>query len=142
MKISQKGIDLLKEFEGFEAKPYLCSAGKKTIGYGHVILVGENFDSVSIERAEALLRKDVEIAEKAINLNVDVKISQYQFDAIACFVFNVGVGAFIKSTLREKLNMGDYKGASEQFLRWDKVNGKSVAGLLIRRKKERALFDE
>lgn len=104
MRASQNAIDLIKEKEDFSAIPYLCPAKKWTIGFGHVILAGEYFTSITQQEAEILLRKDIVIAENCINKAVKVPVSQNQFDALVSFVFNVGCDAFIKSTMLRELN--------------------------------------
>lgn len=104
MKASQKAIDLIKYFESFSAEPYLCPANYLTIGYGHRILPNENFEKITEEEAEIILKKDMIFAEKAINEFVEVELSQNQFDALVSFVFNVGVEAFKNSTLLRSLN--------------------------------------
>ena len=140
MKASQKAIDLIREFEGFEAKPYADAVGIPTIGYGHVILKGEHFDELTESEAVELLCKDLEKAEACILREVSVTITQEQFDALCSFVFNLGCGAFIRSTLLQKLNNGDAPGAADEFARWNKAGGKVLAGLTRRREAERELF--
>lgn len=139
MKISQAGLDLIKEFEGFEPEAYLCPAGIWTIGYGHTGDVSEG-QTVTEEEAEELLRQDVAFAEDAVTDYVEGDLTQGQFDALVCFVFNIGAGAFRDSTLLRLLNQGDNEGAAEQFLRWNKAGGKVLSGLTRRREAERELF--
>lgn len=139
MQISQAGLDLIKSFEGFEPEAYLCPAGVWTIGYGHTGDVVEG-QSVTEEEAEELLLQDVAFAEDTVNSLVEVELSQQMFDALVCFVYNVGVGAFEQSTLLRLLNQGQMEEAAEQFLRWNKAGGKELAGLTRRREAERALF--
>jgi lysozyme len=104
MRISQAGLDLIKQHESFSAIPYLCPAKKLTIGFGHVVLPNESFTTITETQALEILRKDVSIAENCINKTVKVPLSQDQFDALVSFVFNVGCNAFLKSTLLRKLN--------------------------------------
>ena len=82
--------------------------------------------------------------EKQINSMVKVKLTQNQYDALCSFCYNLGYGALKQSTLLKKINVGDFKGASDEFLKWNNatVNGKSIVikGLSIRRKAERELF--
>lgn len=148
MKTSQAGLDLTKKFEGFEALPYAApeqiGTSGRTIGYGHVILHDEVFSSLTEEQAEALLAADLIPVERCINNNVDVELTQEQFDALVVFTYNCGNGAFRNSTLLKRLNAGEYGQAADQFLLWDKatVDGKHVvlAGLTRRRVAERSLF--
>lgn len=139
MKISEAGLDLIKSHEGFRSDAYLCPAGIWTIGYGHTGDVEEG-QSVTEEEAEELLLQDVAFAENAVNSLVEVELSQQMFDALVCFVYNVGIGAFEQSTLLRLLNQGQMEEAAEQFLRWNKAGGKELAGLTRRREAERALF--
>lgn len=154
MKTSQRGIDFIKEFESFSAKPYRCSAGKWTIGYGHVILPGERLTLITEPEACALLADDLIERERDVNDLVTVPLTQAQFDALVIFTFNVGADVdddtiaegLGDSTLLRKLNEGDCIGAADEFPKWDKarVNGVKVAlaGLTRRRLAERALFLE
>jgi len=142
MKTSQRGIDFIKEFEGCELNPYVCSAGRKTIGVGHVIRPGESFNPPLTEQeANDLLATDLVRFETAILDCVDVPLTQNEFDACVALAFNIGTHAFTNSTLVKMLNNGDAK-VADQFLRWDKCNGKPLAGLTRRRAAERALFLE
>jgi lysozyme len=137
----EQGVALIKESEGLRLSTYLDAVGKPTIGYGHLILPRETFNGpISQARAEALLRKDLHDTEQAITQAVRVPITQAQFDALASFVFNLGAGRLRSSTLLRKLNAGDYAGAAQQFLLWDKAGGKPLKGLTKRRQAERKLF--
>lgn len=140
--ITEKGLNLLKKFEGFSEKPYVCSGGKLTIGYGHVIKDNEQFPvPLSEETAEELLLDDVAWAEQCIFDNVKVDLLPCQFDALTSFIFNVGVTAFKNSTLLKKLNASEYENAGREFLRWVYANGKKIKGLEKRRALEKSLFD-
>lgn len=145
MKIGANGLDLIKGFEGLRLKAYRDSAGIPTIGYGHTKTARMGMKITGAD-AEELLRRDLATAEGAVNLRVEVPINQNQFDALVSFVFNLGGGAFRRSTLLRLLNAEDYAGAADQFPRWNKarVNGVLVAlkGLTRRRAAERALFLE
>lgn len=142
MKTSQAGIDAIKEYEGFAPMPYRCPSGYTTIGYGHVVGRNESY-SLPIDRqtAEALLRKDIEEAEMAVNTMVTVPLSQHEFDALVSFVFNVGASKFQNSTLLKLLLAGRRKEAADQFLRWVHASDRQVLpGLLVRRRAERRMF--
>ncbi len=136
---SSSCYELIKTFEGFRKNSYLCPANVWTIGYGTTDNVKQG-DTCSEHDAEQYLIRDVKRFADAINENVKVPLTQNQFDSLCCFVYNVGIGAFKKSTLLTKLNAKDYKGASEQFARWNKAGGKELPGLTKRRESERALF--
>lgn len=142
-KTSEVGKNLIKEFEGFRAKAYLCPAGVWTVGYGTTRINGHKVSEstqITTEEADVFLEQDLKVFEDAINKHVDVELTQNQFDALVAFVYNVGIGNFQSSTLLKKLNSGDYEGASQQLLRWDKAKGKKLAGLTRRRKAEQKLF--
>ena len=138
--ITQAGLDLIKSFEGFSPTVYLCSAGVPTIGYGHAIKHGESFVSITEEDAENILAKDVEIAEKGVLRLINVPLSDGQFNALASFSFNLGTGALQRSSLRLKLNRGEYVDASDEFMKWVRAGGKVVKGLVRRREAERRMF--
>lgn len=140
MKISDAGLSLIKQFEGFRANAYLCSAGVPTIGYGHTrgVKLG---DVCTPEEAEAWLREDVEAAERCVNQTVAVPLTQHEFDALVSFVFNLGCGNFRKSTLLKLLNEGRHDEAAMEFRRWDRAGGVVLAGLTKRRLAEQRLFE-
>lgn len=140
MKASQQGIDLIKEFEGFRPDPYRDTGGVWTIGYGTTKGVTEDSPALTQAEAEVFLRQDVEHAEKAVQENVLVPLSQAQVDALVSFTYNVGNYAFKTSTLLKKLNREDFDGAALEFARWKYDNGRVIAGLVNRREKEAALF--
>ena len=96
-------------------------------------------DTVTQEQAMQLLNEDILWAEKAVNKQ-SLELSQNQFDALVSFVFNVGANAFAHSTLLKKLKAGDFEGAADEFLRWNKAGGKVLRGLTVRRETERKLF--
>jgi len=138
---SQKGIEFIKSHEGFIPQIYRDAYGYKTIGYGHLLKEGEEElfrNGITREKGEELLKEDLKIAEKAVNLWVNVPLNQNQFDALVSFVFNVGQGNFRKSALLKKLNEGDYEGASNEFLKW--IGKPPLKGLIRRRSEERKLF--
>ena len=145
MKVSNKGLELIKEFEGFSSVAYLCSAKKATIGYGNTfwedgtpVKIG---DQISKERAETLLKHVVDNFSVAVEVDIKIEVTQNQFDALVSLAYNIGLGAFKNSTLLRQLNRGNFVGASQEFLRWDKSNGKPLLGLTRRREKEKLLFD-
>lgn len=139
-RVSAKGIALIQSFEGFSSTTYLCPAGKPTIGYGHVLKTTDCFNP-PITRAEAaqLLADDLATVETYLT-GVLPGISQNQFDALAAFAFNCGIGALDGSTLLKLLKAGDVQGAAEQFPLWNKVNKLALPGLTRRRAAERELF--
>lgn len=139
MLISNNGINLIKKFEGLELKAYKDSVGILTIGYGHTHGVKAG-DVITGQQADTFLREDAQVAELAVNTNVKVKLTQGQFDALVSFIFNLGAGNFVKSTLLKKLNAGDYAGAADEFGKWVNAGGKPLPGLVKRRAAEKEMF--
>lgn len=137
--LSQRGVDLIKGFEGLRLSAYKDSAGVWTIGYGHTSGVKPG-QRISQAQAEQFLRSDVKWAEQAVRDNVKVPISQNQFDALTSFTFNLGAGALKSSTLLKKLNAGDTAGAQAEFGKWVHAGGQRLEGLVRRRAEEAALF--
>lgn len=118
MRISQQGLDLLIAREGKRNDAYLDSVGVLTIGVGHTgpeVHLGLHWND---DQIEAALRADLDRFEDAINDSVTVGLEQYQFDALASFVFNVGNGAFSSSTMLKKINLGQFELVPAQFDRW------------------------
>ena len=140
MQTSQKGIDLIKKFEGTVLKVYKDAVGKDTIGVGHLIKAGEHFTALTQQQAEDLLAKDLKQFEIGVTSAVKVALTQNQFDALVSFAFNLGMSNLNSSTLLKKLNAGDVTGASLEFERWNKAGGKPLAGLTRRRLAEKELF--
>lgn len=144
MKISANGINLIKEFEGVRLKSYKCPAGVYTIGVGHTSAAGppQVKAGMTITQAQAnkILANDLGQYEDAINNSVKVPLTQNQFDALVSFVFNVGIGAFQKSTLLKKLNAGQYDAVPGELMKWTKGGGKELPGLVRRRRAEAALW--
>ena len=151
MQVSQKCIDLIKRYEGFISKTYVCPAGYKTIGFGHRT---DEMTTITEPEAENLLKKDLKKFESKLNFSLEhdnVILNQNQFDACISFIFNLGFSAFIFSTLYKKLKQGDYAGASEEFTKWvyitktDPETGErfkiKLKGLEFRRKSEQELFN-
>lgn len=141
MKISQKGLDLIKSFEGLELKAYKDSVGVLTIGWGSTGSHVKQGMVITKEQAEALLKEDVSRFEKGVNDFVKVPLTQNQFDSLVSFSFNLGLGNLKSSTLLKKLNASDYSGAANEFLRWNKAAGKVLNGLTRRRQAEKDMFE-
>lgn len=139
MKISEKGLELLKHYEGCELTAYRCSANVLTIGYGHTKGVTEDM-VITQEEADQMLHDEMPEYEGYINDKVTVELNQDQFDAMVCWVYNLGSGNLSSSTLLKVLNDGDYDGVPEQMKRWNKAGGKVLNGLIKRRDSEAKLF--
>jgi GH24 family phage-related lysozyme (muramidase) len=148
-RVSRNGVALIKQFEGFRDRPYKDVAGHWTIGYGTLlspdhpwVLTGT---AITESKAASLLADHVaKNVDPVISRWVSVPLTQNQYDALASWLYNFNEQKLKTSTLLKKLNAGDYAGAADEFLRWNKarVDGvlQPVRGLTIRREKERALF--
>lgn len=150
-QINSKGLEIIKDSETLELHLYICPAGKKTIGWGHV-MPDDTYINMSITQgiAEEFLRADLEKAQKDVESLVTVPLTDNQFSALVSLTFNIGsdidaddiAEGLGDSTLLKKLNAGDYQGAADEFPKWRKGGGKVLKGLVIRRAKERSLFLE
>lgn len=138
--IPQSAATLIKHFEGCRYKAYKDGGGVLTIGYGHTGPDVESGLSIALEEANTLLLKDLEKAAQAVLRLTKRPLTDNQYAALISFVFNVGAGAYQRSTLRQRINRNDLHGLEAQFCRWSKDNGIVVNGLLRRRKAESRLF--
>lgn len=146
--LSAEGAAFIAAFEGFRGKLYDDAAGHCTIGYGHLVHRGPTNGSepeefkrgITRERALELLREDAAAAAAEIGRSVKVPLTQQQFDALVCFAFNVGNGAFRDSTLLRRLNAGEYDAVPSELGRWVKAGGRTLQGLVRRRGAEGRLF--
>jgi lysozyme len=140
MKISEKGLALIKEFEGCKLKAYQDSVGIWTVGYGHTGPDVREGLEITQARAEELLREDLHDVERCLANSVSVTLTQNEYDALASFVFNLGCGRLRGSTLLRKLNAGDVD-CGPEFDKWCNAGGRQLPGLVRRRKAERELFE-
>lgn len=146
LRTSALGILLIKQFEGLRLDAYLCPAGVLTIGYGHTSMAGapvvKRGMRISATEAEHILARDIDRFEDGVErlLPKGVPLRPCQFDALVSLAFNIGIGAFGKSTLLKKIKAGKLEDVPAQFMRWNKVDGKPVAGLTRRRRAETALW--
>ena len=169
VKLSTVGTELMHRYEGFRNKPYLCPAHIWTVGYGHVLyqeqirlpmvrppgktkadipmirsempLKLEDFRVWSKEEIDQLFNDDVASFERGVLRLVPGVVSrQGSFDALVSFAFNVGVGNLQRSTIRMRANRGEWEGAADSFLMWNKAGGKVLSGLDRRRRDERSLM--
>lgn len=149
---SEACVALVKKFEGLHklgddgfVRSYRCPAGRWTIGWGHTKGVRSG-QKITVEQAEVFLKQDLDECYREVMARVDVPLTQAQIDALCSFVFNLGAGNFNGSTLRKKLNFGDYEGAAAEFVKWNKSRNtktgqlEALAGLTRRRTAEAALF--
>lgn len=145
MKVSSNFFNILTEFEGFIKCPYKDSVGIPTIGIGTTIYpdgtkVKMTDSCVTLEKAKYFVTEHISYIEAFLTANLP-SLNQNQFDALVSFIYNIGLGAFEKSTLlrKAKVNPNDPSIASE-FKRWNKAGGKVLTGLTKRRKKESELY--
>ena len=152
-------------FEGYRNKPYRCSAAIWTVGWGHAMYADQlNLPNVRKEGYTGLIRSDYQLKEGdnrvwskeelvdlfkmdintfergVLRLSPVLASHQSKFDAVVSFAYNAGLGNYQRSTIRMKVNRGEWEGAAEAFMSWTKAGGKEVAGLVKRRKAEVALF--
>lgn len=145
-KISSKGLDLIKKYEGFRSKPYKCPAGIPTIGYGSTYYkdgtkVKLTDPQITEDRATKLLVALLVSFEKAVDSYMRDDINQNQFDALCVFAYNVGTNALRNSTLCKKVNKNPNDPTIRQeFMKWDKANGQKMLGLTKRRTDEYELY--
>ena len=147
MRISNEGLNLIKKWEGFCPKPYKCSAGVPTIGYGATFYPNGKkvtMEDKPISEAQALAMLSNMVTnnfQRYVDSYVIPEVKQNQFDALVSLSYNIGVGAFKGSTLLKLVNANpnDPKIANE-FMKWNKVKGKEIAGLTNRRKEEVAMY--
>jgi|TARA_R110001592_G_scaffold245155_1_gene506505 lysozyme len=143
--MTDEGLDLIKLYEGYSPSAYLCPASHWTIGYGAIWgldnnRVTEEHPDINEEQADQLLRRDVKISEVAVLRLIKVPLEDGQFNSLCSFVFNLGSGSLQSSTLRRKINRGDYIGAADEFPRWVFAGGRKLKGLIKRRNHERLMF--
>ena len=139
LTIGEKGLELIKSFEGLRLRAYLCPAKVWTIGYGHTGDV-RGGQVITQSQADDLLKQDLRRFEIAVRKLAKVPLTQNQFDALVSFAYNVGEAALSRSTLLRKLNAGDLAGTKLEFAKWNKGGGKVLAGLTRRRADEANLF--
>lgn len=138
--ISEKGIDLIKSFEGFRSKAYRDAVGVLTIGWGHTAGVKPGM-VITQAQGEAMLRHDLEVFEKGVSAALGkTQTTQGQWDAMVSFSFNVGLGNFRKSSVLRLHKAGNHTGAANALLLWTKAGGRVLPGLTRRRQAERALY--
>lgn len=144
MKTSLEGRKAIQIHEELRLNAYLDSGGVPTIGYGTTrypdgvaVSIG---DAITELQADEYFASNIVKFENAVNKFVKVKLSQNQFDALISLVYNIGIGAFQKSTLLKKLNASDFEAVPAQWMRWDKDNGKQISGLTNRRRQELGMW--
>jgi len=153
--MSQQGLQLLTQWEGYRRTVYDDVGGKATIGVGHLLTAAElssgtiTIDGQAVSWADglsdaqviSLLAQDVAVYERAVVADVTVPLAQHQFDALVSFTFNEGIGSLAKSTLLKDVNAGDDADVAAQFMRWTKVGTTVSQGLVNRRRNEVKLWN-
>ena len=157
MRTGEKGIALIKAFEGCRKRPYRCPAHLWTVGYGKLMyaeqatlkvperlaypLRPEHDREFTPGEIDAFLVEELNSTERGVARLCPASISnQGQFDALVSFAFNCGLGTLQRSTLRAKYNRGEIEDAADEFLKYVKAAGKELPGLVRRRNAERALY--
>ena len=145
-KTSKKGIDLIKKYEGFRSRPYLCPAKVPTIGYGATYYpngqkVKLSDPAIDEKHASILLEAMLSPYEKAVDSFCRDDINQNQFDALVSFAYNLGTSALKNSTLLKKVNKNpNDKSIALEFNKWVNAGGKKLEGLVKRRTEESKLY--
>jgi len=156
MKISARGIQLIKHWEGVRYRPYTCSARLFTIGVGHVLYplqgrlpldqrqdfqLQESDNRIfTTEEVDGILHNDLARFERGVTTLCPISLTQGQFDSLCSFSFNCGLGTLQRSTLRQKLLRGETEDAAQELLKYCMGGGKILKGLQNRRIDERAMF--
>ena len=156
MKISARGIQLIKHWEGVRYRPYTCSARLFTIGVGHVLYplqgrlpldqrqdfqLQESDNRIfTTEEVDGILHSDLARFERGVTTLCPISLTQGQFDSLCSFSFNCGLGTLQRSTLRQKLLRGETEDAAQELLKYCMGGGKILKGLQNRRIDERAMF--
>ena len=147
MNVSKAGIALIKHHEGVRNRPYKCPAGLWTVGVGHLIGDGKSLPPEYVkvfteEEIDGLLKSDLRRFELGVSKMLpNVPLRQCEFDCLVSFAFNLGLGTFQRSTLRQALLRGDKKAAMESLVKYCRAGGKILKGLQTRRLDEKALFE-
>ena len=147
MNVSKAGIFLIKHYEGVRNRPYRCPANLWTVGVGHLIgdgkLLPDSWNRTFTEaEIDGLLKSDLKRFELGISKMLpNVPLRQCEFDCLVSFAFNLGLGTFQRSTLRQALLRNDKKAAMESLIKYCRAGGKILKGLQTRRLDEKALFE-
>ncbi len=144
MQMTEEGLALIKEFEGFRARAYRDAVGVWTVGYGHTSMAGAPQVTpdfvVTREEGAKILAHDVELFAKGVRASVHVPLSDAQFSALVSFAYNVGVGAFRNSSVLKAVNARDFDAVPRRLNLWVKAGGRTLPGLVRRRAAEGVLF--
>ena len=146
-QISDDAVELAKHHEGFRAHAYLDAVKIPTIGYGLTRYYhrpcaqkAKMGDVITEDEAFFALGAVMQMFFAAATIDLEVELEQFQVDALASFIYNVGVKAFRSSTLYRLINAGDFAGAKAEFARWNRAGGRVLSGLVRRRAAEAELY--
>lgn len=144
MKTTDHGRKLLEQREGVKLEAYKDSVGVWTIGVGHTSMAGVPTVAkglrITAAQADEILSRDLKKFEASVTAAIARPLVDHEFDALVSLCFNIGGHAFTNSTVVKKINAGDKAGAADHFLDWSKAGGKTLQGLVNRRKSERMQF--
>jgi lysozyme len=144
MNVTQEGLELIKQFEGFRGAAYRDPVGVWTIGYGHTSMAGAPDVKAGLEVTEAeaaeILARDVDVFARGVRSLVRVELTDGQFSALVSFAYNVGLGALKKSSVLTAVNGRDFAAVPRRLQLWVKAGGHVLPGLVKRRAAEAALF--
>ena len=146
MNVSKAGIALIKHHEGVRNRPYKCPAGLWTVGVGHLIGDGKSLPAdwnrtFTAEEIDGILKSDLRRFELGVHKMLpNVPLRQCEFDCLVSFAFNLGLGTFQRSTLRQALLRGDKKAAMESLVKYCRAGGRVLKGLQLRREAEAKMF--
>jgi lysozyme len=147
VNVSKAGIALIKHHEGVRSRPYRCPANLWTVGVGHLIGDGKSLPDTwnrtfTETEIDGILKSDLRRFELGVHKMLpNVPLRQHEFDALVSFCFNLGLGCFQRSTLRQALLRGNKKAAMESLVKYCRAGGKILRGLQTRRLDEKALFE-
>ena len=147
MNVSKAGILLIKHHEGVRNRPYRDCIGLWTVGVGHLIGDGKSLPeswnkTFTSEEVDGILRTDLRRFELGVSKMLpNIPLKQCEFDSLVSFAFNVGLGTFQRSTLRQALLRNNKKEAMESLVKYCRAGGKILKGLQTRRLDEKALFE-
>lgn len=137
-------LDILRKYEGCRLKVYQCPAGVWTIGWGHSgKLVHQNTKPITQAQADKYLEEDAMFAmQAAIGASPILRKYPMRQQAIADFIFNLGIGNYLKSTLKQRVDVGDWERAVTEIKRWNRSKGEVLQGLVKRRAEEAELLEK
>lgn len=149
MILNKLGHALIKLYEGYSSVPYLCPSNIPTIGFGNTRYedgskVTMNDSEITLERAKELQNFYLDKFSNQVRNSLRVKLNDNQFSALVSLAYNIGIGAFRKSTLLKKVNNApnNFNAIEGQFIRWNKSKGRVLRGLTFRRQSEADLYRE